>query len=544
MEGLNRKPSGASLYTKGIGPSLVAILALTFYLRFLFFGQYIDGDVGNVAYMGWRMAEGEVLIDREGPGKPPLYPMLYAVFVMLFGPSVLGLKLFGTLFALMAVIAIYWVGQQAYGKGAGLFSALLFGVFSSAPMVEGGTVNLETLLHLPSLLSIGFFLKASQSDRARGYLLTGIFGALATLVKQVGGVVFLTFLCCEGSRGVAFKRRAIRLGLLGGGALLPILGVVSFFLYHGYSPEVLYDSMLGSNLRYIQRGYEDSNLIYFFAASMKRIVLENSLLWIGTLFSLGVLFSKKKGGRLEVPDRIFLWWAFWSFLAVCIPGTFYAHYFLLVVAPFSLLTAHGILWAWERTKSLSALSKKISRGILTFVLTISAFLFVRTDYKYFFTYSSTEQTIHQFKGLDGIFDSYQYGLYNFIQHHLASYLKAATEPNETLYVWGIAPQVYFLAQRRAATQYRNNFNLSENVTRTPHKDFAGYKEKVIEEITHSPPAYILKIFELEHFPELKSMVEKRYEIDPKVDEIFIPPHKIRLYRKKDGQFYTGGEGAL
>jgi hypothetical protein len=49
---------------------LVAVLALTFYLRLIYFGQSIDADVGNAAYQAWRLAEGEVLIDLEGPGKP------------------------------------------------------------------------------------------------------------------------------------------------------------------------------------------------------------------------------------------------------------------------------------------------------------------------------------------------------------------------------------------------------------------------------------------------------------------------------------------
>jgi len=52
---------------------LVAILALTFYLRLLYFGQYIDGDVGRAGYLAWRMAKGEVLINLEGPGTPPLF---------------------------------------------------------------------------------------------------------------------------------------------------------------------------------------------------------------------------------------------------------------------------------------------------------------------------------------------------------------------------------------------------------------------------------------------------------------------------------------
>ncbi len=177
--------------------ALVAILGLTFYLRLLFFGQIIDADVGNVGYMGWRMAEGEVLIDLEGPGKPPLYSMLYALFVQSFGPSVLGLKMFGALFVLMAVISIYGLAHKAYGKEIGLLAALFFGVFSSGPMVEGGTVNLETLLHLPSILAIGFFLNGSISGKLRWYFLAGLCAAMATLVKQVGGVLFFAFFMLE-----------------------------------------------------------------------------------------------------------------------------------------------------------------------------------------------------------------------------------------------------------------------------------------------------------------------------------------------------------
>ena len=44
---------------------LIAILALTFYLRLLYFGQYIDADVGNAGYQAWRLAEGEVVIDHN-----------------------------------------------------------------------------------------------------------------------------------------------------------------------------------------------------------------------------------------------------------------------------------------------------------------------------------------------------------------------------------------------------------------------------------------------------------------------------------------------
>ncbi|MDI7259855.1 MAG: glycosyltransferase family 39 protein [Thermodesulfobacteriota bacterium] len=510
--------------------ALVAILALTFFLRLLFFGQYIDPDVGNIGYMGWRMAEGEVLIDLEGPGKPPLYPMFYALFVLLFGPSVLGLKMFGTLFVLLAVIAIYWVANQAYGEKVGLLSALLFGVFSSGPMVEGGTVNLETVLHFPSILAIGFFLKASITGRLKWYFLAGLCAAMAALVKQVGGVLFFAFLCSWLHENWRKKEWFFRFGLLGAGALAPVIGVILFYSFHGYTLNELYESILGSNFRYLQRGYEYTSVFKYFLLSMKLILQENSLLWLGALFSSAYIGWRIWHGRGELADRILLWWTFWSFSVLWVSGIFYAHYFLQLIAPFSIMAAYGIRLAWKLAKNLSHLPRFVAQGLWAIILVITVALFVKTDYKYFFTYTPVQQTAFQFKGVDGVHDGYGYGVYNIVQHQIALYIRGCTDPADTIYVWGIAPQVYFLAQRIAATRYRNNFNLSTVVTNNAFEALRAYAPKVMEEIRISPPAYIIEIMYLENFPELETFVKNYYEIDLTL-KLPTFPYRIHLHRR-------------
>ena len=552
-----------------ISAGLVAILALTFYLRLLYFGQMIDADVGNLSYMAWRMAEGEVLIDLEGPGKPPLYFMLYAVFIRLFGPSVFGLKMFGTIFVLMAVLTIYWVARQAYGKQVGLLAALLFGVFSSGPMVEGGTVNLETVLHLPYILAIGLFLKATMSGRLRWYFLAGLCASLAMLVKQVGGVLFFIFLCygiyewwrnpaslskkqllypvrkprhlwrgwrkkCSfliegGVQSPALSNGVYRYLLLGGGALLPVIGILSFYHFHGYTLKQLYDSMLGSNLSYIHRGHEYTSVLKFFASSMKGILSENSLLWVGTMFAVAYLAWRIWRGKGQASDRILLWWVFWSFVVISITGTFFAHYFLQIIAPFSVLAAYGIVAAWKLAKSLSPLFRFVMQGVWTILLLIMVIFFIKNDYKYFFSYTPVEQTVFQYRALDRLIDVY--GIYNFVQQQIASHIRARTDPTETVYVWGIAPQIYFLAQRKAATRYRNNYNMSQLVTDKPLQALQTYASTVMEDIRNSHPAYIVQIFALEDFPELQTFIRDRYEIDKSII-IYAPPFRIQLYRRR------------
>jgi 4-amino-4-deoxy-L-arabinose transferase-like glycosyltransferase len=514
---------------------LIAILALTFYLRLLYFGQIIDGDVGRAGYLGWRMAEGEVLIDIEGPGKPPLYSMLYAVFICLFGPSVMGLKMFGAVFVLMAVLAVYWVANQAYGKKVGFLAALLFGVFSSGPMIEGGTVNLETVLHFPYILAIGFFVKASMSGRLRWYFLAGLCAALATLVKQVGGVLFFVFLCYgiqeRWRKPLSFstKQWLYRYFLVGVGALLPVIGVISFYHFHGYTLNQLYDSMLGSNLSYIQRAHEFTSVLRYFSYKMKVFLPENGLLWVGTVFAAAYLVWRTWRGKEQTADRILLWWAFWSFAVLWLTGTFYWHYFLQIIAPFSILAAYGIVATWKLAKSLSPLPRSLTRGGWTILVVVMIMIFIKTDYKYFFSYTPVEQTVFQHNFLDGVHN--EYGIWNIFLQRIAYYIRDNTDPTETIYVWGIAPQVYFLAQRKAATRYISNSNMSFLVTNNSLKALQAYAPTVMEEIGKSHPAYIVEIFPIEYFPELQTFVRDQYMVERSV-ELPMPPHWIHLYRRR------------
>jgi len=401
-------------------------------------------------------------------------------------------------------------------------------------MVEGGTVNLETVLHLPYILAVGLFLKASLSGQPRWYFLAGLCAALAMLVKQVGGVLFFVFFCCgipelwRKKDSLSLKQWLSRYLLLAAGALLPVIAVISFYYFHGYTLDQLYDSMLGSNLRYVYRGQESTSLLRGFSFNLRIIFPENGLLWVGTLFAVAYLGERVWHGKAQTADRILLWWAFWSFAILWASGTFFQHYFLQIIAPFSVLTAYSIVTAWKLAKSLSPSSRFVTQGVWTIFIAIMVFILIKTDYKYFFFYTPTEQTAFYREISNGVFDGY--GIYNVVQQQIASYIRTHTDPTETIYVWGIAPQIYFLAQRTAATRYRNNYNLSSLVTGNRLKALEAYAPVAIEEIRKSKPTYIVQIFPLEYFPELQAFVRDKYVAEKDV-EFLVPPHKIHLYRR-------------
>ena len=513
---------------------LIGILALTFYLRLLYFGQYIDGDVGKRA-IAWRMAEGEVRDRSRRSGKTASLLMFYSLFIGFFGPSVLGLKMFGAIFVLMAVVAVYWLANQAYGKKVGLLAALLFGVFSSGPMVEGGTVNLETVLHLPYILAMGLFLKAATQDGCVGTSLqASVLHWLRSLSRLVG-VLFFVFLCYGinewWKKKDLFLREQVSLPLYGAVCrdLLPVIGLIVFYHFHGYTLNQLYDSMLGSNLRYMQRGYEYRSLLEFFSSAMKVMLPENGLLWFGTVFAAVYMGRRIWRGEGEARDRILLWWVFWSFAVLWISGTFFYHYFLQIIGPFSVLAAFGIVASWKRAKSLSPSSRFMAQGGWTILIVIMAMVFIKTDYKYFFSTQLLSRRCFSSKFQMASID--QYGLSNVVNREIACYIRDHTDPAETVYVWGIAPQIYFLAQRRAAARYRNNFNMSILVTNNALKALQAYAPMVMEDIRKSRPAYVVQIFRLEDFPELQTFVRDQYVEDNSM-QLPILSNRIHLYRRR------------
>src|SRR5205814_7611950 len=89
----------------------------------------------NVADRAREMAHGGALTDPTVNGRfgaqPPLALVLPALGMKMFGASELGARLFGALFGIIAVLAVYWGGVGVFRKRAGLLGALALGSMRS-----------------------------------------------------------------------------------------------------------------------------------------------------------------------------------------------------------------------------------------------------------------------------------------------------------------------------------------------------------------------------------------------------------------------------
>ena len=170
---------------------LVAILALTWLLRMNFWSRPFQMDEGVYAYIGWGMFKGLVPYKDIFDHKPPGIYVLYALSFLLFGTSGVSIKVFGTIYTLGTVLAVFFVARRLAGSTAGCLTALLYAVFSCGPRIEGGGVNTEVFMALPYTLAAYSMLKAVETDRGKHYFLVGVWTGIACTIKQVAVVNLL-----------------------------------------------------------------------------------------------------------------------------------------------------------------------------------------------------------------------------------------------------------------------------------------------------------------------------------------------------------------
>jgi len=166
---------------------------------------------------------------REGisiNGQQPLYPFLVGVA----GRWVPNLEWAGkgvaSLFSVLLVIPVYWIGKRFFGRDVAFFSTLLLAIHPYLRRFSGDVLKESTYLFFLAV-AIGFALRAFQRNRVSAYFFIPFFSALPYLVRPDGVevlvAVFIATLFLVPFEGPEKRRRAI---------LFLILSSLLLFLPH------------------------------------------------------------------------------------------------------------------------------------------------------------------------------------------------------------------------------------------------------------------------------------------------------------------------
>ncbi len=436
---------------------LVLILVLQIALRMPFLEEPLERDEGAYAYIAQRMLVGEVPYRDYYDHKPPAIYFIYAAVFKAFGESQAGLRYFTLFFSLIITLSVFGVGYLVWGRIGGLLSAFLYALFSGGPYVMGTSSNTEIFMILPVILALYCFLRAEDEG---WFFWCGLLSGLAMMIKQVALLNFLVlfaFIVLKPGVRLEFRSRAKKLlWLMGGVVVFP-----SLFLFYFWMRGALLDFVNGviiENLVYV--GTRD----WIWSHLFRVIILENSVLWVLAFFSIVYIFFKDRQSK----HLLLAVWTLASVCAVFIGKSFYGHYFTHVIPGLCLLSAYAVLKYTEKPRNI-LLGFAIAATLLYLLFNI---LLSQVQ---FYVLSPDEISARK------------YCTSNFVEaREIGRILKQEVAPQDTIYVWGAEPEVYFYVRARSASRFIYYYPL---VIESP--GVLERRGELMRELKANPPRFII-----------------------------------------------------
>jgi 4-amino-4-deoxy-L-arabinose transferase-like glycosyltransferase len=407
---------------------LIAILALSTLLRLCFLHEPFERDEGQYASIAQEILRGGLPYRDAVEIKPPGTFYLYALAIGLFGATTEAVRIFTALYAMLTVVAVYAIARQVANVRAGLCAALVYGIFSTFPLVQGSSSNTEVFFVLPLTTGVWFLIRAIETKGRRYLFWGGLCAAFALLIKPVAlPIVALEILFIPFIRSGSGRAKESALDVLAFLAPMPALALATFgyFALRGAFGDIYYWTLE------FPRSYR--------ASTVSGPPLPSVL---GTVSSALVLPA-----LLGIPMSVFFAWSTRRLpgllimllipavvVAVALPGKYFPHYFITLI-PFFAIPAGMAL------DRMSRLSRVPACLALLAVLALFG-RSVQETYKFYTVYTPQEVSI------------YKYGITTFAQSGVvAGYLRERTRPDEYIFQWGFEPELYFLTDRRFPSRY-------------------------------------------------------------------------------------------
>lgn len=433
----------------------LAVLFLFLRLPSLF-EPYWYGDEGIYLTLGQAIRQGEVLYRQIHDNKPPTLYYLAAL-----SQTVFGFRLLLLLWMLPTIIVFYRFSQKFLNLYLSLFSAFIFLILSSIPLIEGHLANSEIFMLLPTLVSLLLFLQAKKSS---DYFLSGLALGFSFSFKfpALAEYFFLCFFLIA-FNPPKFKKFLVNVSLLAFGFLLPILLLAVYFYFQGIIKEFLFAGLL-QNFSYLSSwttgthsgsaapgGLISRLFILLLSYALIYYLYHRQILNRSLAFLFGLFFSSLFGSLLSSRP--------------------YPHYLIQILPSFSVLLLVLFSTYSGQIKSLVLL--------VFFILLLAIFKYkfyfypVFSYYSNFYSYAlglKSQNAYRQFFGSQ-VNDIYK----------ISEFIRARTSPGEKIFIWADHPYIYALSQRLPLGRFTVAYHIV---------DFQKYDETINTLKTYLP-CYII-----------------------------------------------------
>ncbi|MBI1734382.1 MAG: glycosyltransferase family 39 protein [Candidatus Rokubacteria bacterium] len=167
--------------------AVVLVLLASAAVRLRLLDVPLDRDEGEYAYIGSLLLDGIPPYARAYNMKMPGIYGLYAVTLAVFGRTGLGVHLGLLAVTTVSTVLVFLLGRRLFDARVGVAAAVAFATLSLNPHLLGFAAYAEHFVLPAALLGALLLVRASEEDRPALLALAGVLFGVAFLVKQSGG---------------------------------------------------------------------------------------------------------------------------------------------------------------------------------------------------------------------------------------------------------------------------------------------------------------------------------------------------------------------
>lgn len=409
----------------------------------------LDWDESLYFLMARDLLDGHPLYTTVWDLKPPGIYLVFALGQVVFGDTVLSIRLLASLAVALTSTLLFRFGREVLGSPEiGLVAGLLYSAFS---LNSGGIASNTELFFAPFVVlaflwlftRVGFPDRLDWEDRT-GFVIVGLVFGIALQFKYVAvfdlGAV-LVLLAIAGFRG-GHDRAAARVLKAGAtmlaAALSPFVAVGAYFWLTG-SLAGYYETNFAAHFVY---GPQTPFSLSTFATAFGSQIRDNFFLWLCLILAPLIVL----GGRHRLPSArwealVLGLWVLFALGGASFTKRFYDHYFLQALPPLTLIAAAVVI---RGASSARLFSRRLPR--ILFLATMAAIIASPYLNKFFVGSYASPLPIGAIPGLAPANRT-------DIPSRIGTYIGERIAPGSYIFIPNYEPIIYHLAGARLPTRY-------------------------------------------------------------------------------------------
>jgi hypothetical protein len=471
----------------------ICSLILVLYVRLRLLDIPFERDEGEYAYAGQALLQGLLPYRDFYNMKMPGTYFAFALIIKYLGHSAIAIRLATMCVNFANAGLVYWIAKTRFKSSESMLMTSVYLLLSLTYEAQGWVSNSEHFVLIPALIGIYLLARAEKALFLKQNILlclSGIALMCAFLTKQhaFGYLLFaglwMGFMSWE-------KVKRLNLGhfawlkiimiyylFFGIGCLVPTLALGAYlyknnilepFYFLTFKYAAAYTSLISPPLKYI------SNFRPIFWNSFIHWTLFFAVIRILSFSKWSEKVAEKASDALSLRVYLLLFFAC-SFACVCPGGYFRPHYFQLMFPASALLIGLGLArYAvfWTKTSQKLQLTPLKLQGM-------ALLAFIIAQFGYLFSWTPNKIMLNMYDG-DVCTDIRAIG----------KMLPNLTKPTDKIAILGGEPQIYFYANRSAATGFLYHYPLVE------HQPYAETMSKqFVQEVEKSRPAIFIYSYQI------------------------------------------------